>query len=241
MGLLDFHQSQEALSVLEWILRAIIAFVFLVVVAKVLGQRTISKLRLLDFVIALVIGNIIAHPLSDQHTGMKGSMITTSVLVVLYCAGIALNLKWPWFRRLVSHPPITIIENGKIMYDGLIKAKISLDDVLEEMREKKIVDFQKVALAVWEADGRISFFLDPQYEPLTPAALGVKTEPFDLPRVIIKEGTINHEELQQTGKNVQWVVSELENSYHAEVKDVLLTTLDKQDNLRVFFYKNEKT
>jgi len=59
---MDFFQSQETLTSIEWILRAVVAFIFLVIVAKVMGQRAISQLRLLDFVIALVIGNIIAHP-----------------------------------------------------------------------------------------------------------------------------------------------------------------------------------
>jgi len=69
---MDFFQSQDTLTAFEWILRALVAFLFLILVAKILGQRAISQLRLLDFVIALVIGNIIAHPLSDEHIGLKG-------------------------------------------------------------------------------------------------------------------------------------------------------------------------
>ncbi len=56
---MDFFQSQETLTSIEWVLRAVVAFIFLVIVAKALGQRAISQLRLLDFVIALVIGNIL--------------------------------------------------------------------------------------------------------------------------------------------------------------------------------------
>ncbi|RHW39130.1 DUF421 domain-containing protein [Neobacillus notoginsengisoli] len=235
---MDFYQSQSNLTALEWVLRAVVAFVFLVIVAKVLGQRAISQLRLLDFVIALVIGNIIAHPLSEEQLGLQGSMISTTVLVALYSGGVFLILKWPWFRSLVNHPPITIVKNGTIVYDGLKKARISLDVVLEEMREKKITDVKKVALAVWEADGRMSFFLDPKYEAVTPAALGLNTEPFNLHRVIIKEGVFNVQELRKTQKDEEWVVSRLDRIYQAKVKDVLLATLDHNGNLSVFFYQN---
>ena len=106
---MNFLQGQETLTTIEWILRAIIAFFFLLTVAKLLGQRTISQLRLLDFVIALVIGNIIAHPLSDEHLGLKGSMITTTVLVVLYLGGIFSILKFPSLRRFIDNSPITIV------------------------------------------------------------------------------------------------------------------------------------
>ena len=38
---MGFLQSQETLTTIEWILRAIIAFLFLLTIAKLLGQRTI--------------------------------------------------------------------------------------------------------------------------------------------------------------------------------------------------------
>ncbi|MGG3800375.1 DUF421 domain-containing protein [Metabacillus fastidiosus] len=234
---MDFFQSQETLTITEWTLRAVVAFFFLVIVAKLLGQRAISQLRLLDFVIALVIGNIIAHPLSDEKLGLKGSVTTTSVLVILYLGGIFMILKWPWFRRLINHAPITIIQDGEILYKGLKKARITIDVLLEELREAKVEDMKKVALAIWEANGKISFFLEPKYEPLTPASLQMEPEPFDLPRTIIKEGKINFEELKQINKDKIWVVSNLERLYQTEAKNVLLATLDKKDNLKVFLYK----
>lgn len=234
---MDFFQNQETLTAIEWILRAIVAFFFLLIVAKVLGQRTISQLKLLDFVIALVIGNIIAHPLSDEHLGLKGAIITTIALVVLYFSGIFMILKWPWFRRLINPAPITIVQDGEILYKGLKKARISIDDLLEELREEKVEDVKKVALAIWEADGKISVFLNPKYEPLTPASFQMETEPFDLPRTIIKDGKINSSELKQVHKDEDWVVSTLESLYRTEVKNVLLATLDKKDNLQIFLYK----
>ncbi|MDQ0242822.1 uncharacterized membrane protein YcaP (DUF421 family) [Bacillus fengqiuensis] len=234
---MDFFQSQETLTAIEWILRAVIAFFFLLIVARILGQRAIAQLRPIDFAIVLVIGNIIAHPLSDEHLGLKGSLITTTVLVVLYLGGIFMLLQWPLFRRLMSPPPITVVKDGEIFYKGLKKARISIDVLLEELREEKVEDVKKVALAIWEADGKISVFLDPKYEPLTPAACQMVTEPFDLPKTIIKEGKINFEELQQTYKDEAWVVSSLERLYQTEVKNVLLATLDTKDNLKVFLYK----
>lgn len=234
---MDFFQSQETLTSFEWLLRAVVAFFFLLVVTRVLGQRAISQLRPLDFAIALVIGNIIAHPLSDEKLGLKGSIITTSVLVVLYLVGIYTILKWPWFRRIITPAPITIVKNGEIIYKGLKKARISIDVLLEELREEKIEDVKKVALAIWEADGKFSVFLDPKYEPLTPSFMKLETQPFDFPKTIIKEGKINSKELKQIQKSEEWVISNLNLLYQTEVKNVLLATLDKQNNLKVFLYK----
>lgn len=237
VSFMDFFQGQETLTSLQWILRAVIAFFFLLIVTRVLGQRAISQLRPLDFAIAIVIGNIIAHPLSDEELGLKGSIITTTVLVILYFGGIFIILKWPWFRRLITPAPITIVQDGEILYKGLKKAKITIDVLLEELREGKIEDVKKVALAIWEADGKFSVFLDPKYQPLTPSSIQMETQPFDFPRTIIKEGKINSQELKLVQKSEGWVASSLESIYKTDVKNVLLATLDSQDNLKVFLYK----
>lgn len=233
---MEFLQGQESLTTIEWILRAVIAFFFLVAVAKVLGQRTISQLRLLDFVIALVIGNIIAHPLSDENLGLKGSITTTVVLVVLYLIGIFGILKFPALRKMLNNSPIILVQDGLIIYKGLKKARISLDVLLEELREEKVEDVKKIALAMWEADGKISVFLHPQYNPVTPSDYQMETEPFYLPRTIIKDGKLIAKELEQIHKDEAWVVSNLKNSYQTEVKDVLLGTVDNKENITVFFY-----
>ncbi|MFC0186755.1 DUF421 domain-containing protein [Fictibacillus aquaticus] len=233
----EFLKTQESLTAFEWSLRAIIAFFFMLIVTKALGQRAISQLRTLDFAIALVIGNIIAHPLSDEHLGMKGSMISTLVLVSLYVGSIYVILKWPAARKLVTPKPITIVQNGEILVKGLKKARISIDVLLEELREAKAEDVKKVALAIWEADGKISVFLDPQYEPLTPSSLQIKTALFELPKTIIKEGKIDKNELTQTQRDEGWIISQLDRLYQTEVKNVLLGTLDSKDKLQVFLYE----
>jgi uncharacterized membrane protein YcaP (DUF421 family) len=234
---MNFFHGQETLTTMEWVLRAIIAYFFLVVVARILGQRSISQLRLLDFVIALVIGNIIAHPLSDEELGLKGSMITTLVLTTLYLVSIFSILKWPSLRKLINQAPVILVQNGEILSHGLKKARISIDVLLEELRKEKVEDVKNVALAMWEADGKMSVFLDPQYAPVTHASLNIKTEPFDMPKTIIKEGKLMPEVLNQVNRDEAWLISNLRSRYQTEIQNVLLATLDQKGNLKVFLYQ----
>ncbi|MGG1399995.1 DUF421 domain-containing protein [Bacillus salipaludis] len=233
---MNFLHGQESLTVMEWSLRAAITFFFMLFSAKVMGSRAISQLRLLDFIIALMLGNIIAHPLSDHTIGMKGSIISTIIIVVLYMICISLTLKWPRFRRFMDPGPFPLIKDGTILYQGLSKARITVDYLLAELRKEKVEDVKKVALALWEADGQMSIFLDPQYEPLTPSNCQMKTEPFDLPKTIISEGKIQFLVLQQMDKDEEWLIDSIKSMYNTEVSNILLATLDSKENLKVFFY-----
>ncbi|MFD0829813.1 DUF421 domain-containing protein [Neobacillus sp. M.A.Huq-85] len=233
---MNFLHGQESLTVMEWSLRATITFFFMLFSAKFMGSRAISQLRLLDFIIALMLGNIIAHPLSDHTIGMKGSIISTIIIVVLYMICISLTLKWPRFRRFMDPVPFPLIKDGTILYQGLSKARITVDYLLAELRKEKVEDVKKVALALWEADGQMSIFLNPQYEPLTPSDCQMKTEPFDLPKTIITEGKIQFLVLQQMNKDEKWLIDRIKSVYNAEVGNILLATIDSKENLKVFFY-----
>ena len=234
---MSFFQGQDSLSIVQWILRAIVTFFFMFIMAKLMGQRALSQLRLLDFVIALMLGNIIAHPLSDQTIGMKGSIISTIVIVVLYIAGVLLSLKWAWLMKVTDPAPFLLVKDGKILYKGLKKARISIDYLLAELRKGKVEDVGKVALALWESDGKISIFLDPQYEAITPAIYQMKTEPFELPLTIIKEGRIDCKGMQQLNKDEEWLMNTLKNQHQTELKNILLGTIDRNHTLHLFLYK----
>ncbi|MFP7736366.1 DUF421 domain-containing protein [Priestia aryabhattai] len=235
---MDFFYSQESLTSIQWILRAVISFFFLLIVTKIMGQRSLSQLRLLDFIMALSIGNIIAHPLSDQHLGMKGSMITIGVLVILYLIMVFLSLKWLKFTKFVDPSPFPLIKNGEILYKGLTKARIPIDVLLTELRKKQIHDIQQVALALWESDGTISFFLESQYQTLTPKDMKLMTKSFSLPITIIKDGKIDFEELKQTGKDENWVKNQIRTVHSLDIKNILLATIDDKNNkINVFLYK----
>lgn len=203
-----------------------------------MGQRSLSQLRLLDFIMALSIGNIIAHPLSDQHLGMKGSMITIGVLVILYLIMVFLSLKWLKFTKFVDPSPFPLIKNGEIFYKGLTKARIPIDVLLTELRKKQIYDIQQVALALWESDGTISFFLESQYQTLTPKDMKLMTKSFSFPITIIKDGKIDFEELKQTGKDEDWLKTQIRTVHSLDIKNILLATIDdNNDKINVFLYK----
>jgi uncharacterized membrane protein YcaP (DUF421 family) len=228
----DFFYNQESLTTVEWILRSIISFIFLLFAAKLMGQSSISQLRFLDFIIALTLGNILAHPLSDEKLGLTGPMITTFALILLYIATTWLGLKWPLFRRFLDPQPIKLIENGQIQFHNLAIARISVEYLFSELRKEKVEDIQKVSLALWEPGGNISVFINPLYQPLTPFDMKLEPQPFNLTRPIIVEGKIDFSILNEIGKDVIWLKKIIATSPNKELRDVKLATIDKNQNVR---------
>ena len=233
---MDFFHGQESLTTIQWVLRAIISYFFLLFAAKLMGRRSIAQLRLLDFTMALILGNILAHPLSDEQLGMKGSLITTAVLVVLYAIGVHFSLRVNLISKWIEPSPFPLIKNGEIMYKGLGKARITVNHLLSEARKEKIEEIHKIALALWEPDGTISFFLSPKLQPVTPEDMQLITKPFSIPLIIIKEGKIDLDELQKSSKDTTWLNNKLV-IMNVNIHDILLATIDTNDDFKMYLYK----
>lgn len=231
---MEFIHPQETLTAMQWILRAVVSYIFLLMVVKVMGQRSISQLSLLDFAIAITIGNIIAHPLSDKGLGLKGSMITMAAFAVLYSTSVFAVLKSGRVRNFVLPRPIPLVEKGQLVYPNLKKARITIDYLLSEARKAKIEDLETLALALWEPDGTISFFESPQYQGPTRSDFNMTPEPFDLPVVVVREGRVDKQALQWKGKDEAGLLSILKEEHDVRLQDVLLATMDRSGRVKVF-------
>lgn len=234
---MDFFYSQETLTTMQWILRSVVTYGFLIIIVKAMGRRSISQLNFLDFAIAIVIGNIIAHPLSDEKLGLKGSMTTMTALVILYIVSVFLTIKSVRIRKFVSPDPLPLVRNGQFLYKYLKKARLSVDYILSEARKEKIDDLKKVSLALWEPDGTISFFVSPSNQTVTRGDLNIITDPFDFPITVVKEGNIDKSVLKQIDKDESWLISALKTNHNVDLHDVLLATMDKNNVLKIFLYK----
>ncbi|UJF33502.1 DUF421 domain-containing protein [Paenibacillus hexagrammi] len=212
-----------------------VSYLFLLIAAKSMGQRTISQLRFLDFIIALILGNIIAQPLSDERLGLIGSMICTIILVILYIFTSWLSLKWHLLQRYFDPPPVLLIEHGQIRLKNLGKARISIEHLFSELRKQQVDDISKVALALWEPGGTISMFIEPSHQPLTPMDMSLSPQPFSLTWPLIMDGHINTHILQHIGKDTIWLQSKLAES-GTDIKEIALATVDQQDKLSIHKY-----
>lgn len=220
------------LTIAEWAVRSVVAYIFLLVVAKLMGQRSISQLRFVDVVLILLLEGNLSNPLTDERLDLTGAMVSTFVLVSLHTCSSFLGLKYEWWRSFLEPPPLLLIRNGEIQVKNLRRARITIDYLLSELRLQKIEAIEKVGIALWEPGGHISAFMKQEYEPVARKDVNLETEPLCMPLIVIKEGKIRKEALASLGKNEEWLRGEL-----GEIKlaDILLATADSNGAVRLIF------
>jgi uncharacterized membrane protein YcaP (DUF421 family) len=140
-------------------LRAIVLFVFVNLLMRVIGRRELSSLEPFDLILLVVLGDAIQQGLTQDDYSVTGAVIVISTIGSLSVLTSYLNFRLPWMRRVLDGDPIVILQDGKVLEENLRRERITAEELAEEARGQQIASLEDVKWAVFEPSGKISFIM----------------------------------------------------------------------------------
>ena len=142
---------------MESIFRAAAVYVFLLVVFRISGRRTLSEMTAFDFILMLIISEAVQEALIGDDRSMTNAGILVFTLIGINIALSLLKLYFPTAEKWLDGRPFLIVENGECLQERMRKARIDKDDVLEAARKLHGLErLDQIKYAVLERDGKIS-------------------------------------------------------------------------------------
>lgn len=228
----EFWTGAENLPIYGFIIRALIVYIYVFIIIKILGQRSMVAINPIDFLFAVIIGDVVGEPLSSGEMPLGGPLAAAAVIAGLHLFLSYVALKTPRFRRIIEDEPIIIIEKGKILHKELKKAKITVESLLMDMRLQDAADLNEIDYAVLESNGQISVIKKSQYQSLTPYDMQKQTPPKGYPTVLIQDGRIVHANLEKVGTR-GWLEEQLQKKGIRHHSDCFLMTMDEGGQIYV--------
>lgn len=222
--------TQEIVHV---IVLSVTSLIVLFLLTKLMGYRQMSQMSLFDYINGITIGSIaaeLATNLEDYHRPLTAMIVYGLVTVLL----ALLTKKSICARRFVNGKPLILLHHGTLYEENLKKAKIDLNEFLEQCRVSGYFDVSKLQAVILEGNGRLSFLPKAQEHPVTPSDLNLKPEDEDLTAVLVLDGHIMEHNLHHSGKDKKWLTAQLSALGYPDVKDVLLATCDLNNKLSIF-------
>lgn len=225
-------------EILYIIVLSLSSLVALFLLSKIMGYRQISQMCMFDYINGITIGSIAA----EMATSLENNPLQPLTAMIVYALGVTLlsylSNKSIRLRRFIVGKPVILLNNGEIYERNLKKAKIDINEFLTQCRVSGYFDISKLQTAVLEPDGRISFLPLSTDRPLTPGDMNMEPTQDTMVANIIIDGHIMEKNLHHTGKNDIWLHQQLKAQGADSVADVLLATVDMQNQLTVYL-KNE--
>jgi uncharacterized membrane protein YcaP (DUF421 family) len=137
--------------------RALAAFLFLLVLLRVSGTRAVAQASPFDFVLALILGELVDKFLT-AHVSARQFLVATGTLAVLHAFTSLASHASPAFARLVEGEPVVFQRGGAPVAGALRGERLSGGEVQEMLRHHGLdrPDWDQVAEARLETSGRAS-------------------------------------------------------------------------------------
>ena len=202
-----------------------VLFYFLVVIAyKIMGKREVGELGVFDFIISMLISQLIAICIENYKEPIWFVIVPTLILVLFQIVFSFLSLKSNKFRDILDGKESVIISNGKLNFSEMKKQKYNLNDLLLQLRDKGIRTIEEVDYAILETNGKLSVFQKQDDN----------NNVFPLPLVL--DGVIEENNLKFINKTRKWLNNELskkkinlDNIFYAFYKDDEIYVIENEN------------
>lgn len=137
-------------------IRATVLFLFVFLLTRIIGRRELSSLEPFDLILLVVMGDAIQQGLTQDDYSVTGAMIVVGVFAILQVTISFVSYKFPFTRPALDGEPIVIVQDGKPIEKNLRRERLTVEELLVEIRQQQLSSLDDVAWAVLETSGKIS-------------------------------------------------------------------------------------
>ncbi len=141
-------------------------YLFIVIAIRLFGKKELAQLSVVDLVFILLISNAVQNAMVGPDSTLSGGLVAASTLFIFNYVFKYLQYRFPKFGKVIEGDATMLVYQGKMIESHMRNAKISVDELMEAIREHGVATVKEVDLAILEVDGSISV-LSNQYQKRT--------------------------------------------------------------------------
>jgi uncharacterized membrane protein YcaP (DUF421 family) len=146
-------------------LRASLIYFFLLLVIRLLGKREVGNASAFDFMVALMLGEVVDEAIYGDVSIPKG-LVAIAVIGVWHFVNSWASYRSKTIDKLTGAEPTVLVENGQIKHDALAKERLNENELWAELRLLGEDKLEEIRQATLEPNGHISLLKQDWAEPI---------------------------------------------------------------------------
>nr|WP_296417870.1 YetF domain-containing protein [Pseudooctadecabacter sp.] len=144
-------------SVLRGCILSALGVVWVIVMVRLIGLRTFSKMTAFDFVVTVATGSLLAGASqASDWTGFIQASTAISALLIFQSLIARARIRSQTIRQSLHNDPMLLMENGTFHEGAMRATRVTQDDLLAKLREANVTSMRDVRAVVLETTGDIS-------------------------------------------------------------------------------------
>jgi len=131
-------------------------YIALLLLTRLTGLRSFSKMSSFDFATTVAFGSIIASTVLSKNPPLASAAFALAVLYALQFSVSRARYLSPRLQRLVDNEPLLLMAGETILKDHLRAARVTEDDLRSKLRMAGVTDRAQVLAVVFETTGDCS-------------------------------------------------------------------------------------
>ena len=209
------------------LMRTLILYILIIAGVRLMGKRQVGELEPSELVLSLIIADLASVPMQDYGIPLLSGVVPILALLALTMMLSVLTMKSVRFRALLCGRPSIVVREGVPDQREMARNRLTVDELLEELRGQGYPDLSAVRYAILETNGRLSVLPFAGERPPTARELGVRARESGLPRVVVSDGRVLEDNLRALGKDRAWLREELGRRGCREPGEVFLLLADE--------------
>lgn len=142
-------------SALAILLTAIGIYATVIILTRLCGKRSFSKMSSFDFAMTVAVGSIIASTLLSKSVSLLEGLVGLTSVYLLQI-GAAYARRNDVVKNIMDNKPLLLMDGGDILHDNLKKGRVAESDLRAKLREANVMKLSQVKAVVFETTGDIS-------------------------------------------------------------------------------------
>lgn len=142
---------------MDIVIRAAVAYAFIIFLLRIIGRRELSTLAPSDLVLLVVMGDLVQNGVTQSDQSVTGVFLALSTFGILTVAVSVVTFRSRRVQTLVEGAPLILVENGEPVEKNLRSERLNIDDIAEEARGQGIERLDEIKWCVLETSGTMSF------------------------------------------------------------------------------------
>ncbi len=185
--------------------RTFIMYAVILLSMKMMGKRQLGQMQVSEFITAMILSELAALPLSDRNIPLIYCLSPLAVIICLEVILSFISLKSSAAQKFLESSPTFIIDKGVINQKALVDNRITLEEMLVELRIAGLTSVSEAEYMLLEPNGKFSVIPKAAYRQTTNEDLSLQVDESEPDISIIIDGKVDKKGLSYLQKNDAWL------------------------------------
>jgi uncharacterized membrane protein YcaP (DUF421 family) len=143
-------------SIIRTAIISVVAYIGLLLMLRVAGNRPLTQLNAFDFIVNVAIGSTLATVMLNKDVVLADGLLTFALLIIFQLVISYLSKKSGVFNIVIKTNSVLLFYNGEFLDNEMKRHLLTKEELLQAVRSQGISSIEQVKAIILETNGRFS-------------------------------------------------------------------------------------